>query len=550
MAVALADVRSVAGRLLATANSEELSSVVPADLIEEHLAVPRRRRMALKRPGFMAPPTAVSTAVAVTAALKALSEPDIQQAGSVMRDLLRAMERKDRAATASDIYHWGKDSSPFLHAVHLAALGPSMRPSHQLRYRTIREFPARPASGSQLTARRLKKAPTMFWPAWTIRLTPASGVSHIALQPTLSSALLMIGSRSERDDAAGQLGSATDKTTISRILQVLRDDRCWPDIHRALDRLAGYLDDHNTPIDYERRRNLDYRYLLPHEQWLDIRQRLKITTGGERQWRIARCVLFQRISGLPVEADTSIAPGDTHFRVELGSFPARQTPEIAEELKDVARRFLAGHGIDDEPISWQPPLELLQGLDLPGHDPQDVDVRRLHQLVRSGRTSLERVVTTLGSTYDAVRHVLEENPAPQTRIAAPSKHAARQALSAGEFSRLYRQKRLSLHAISELTGFSRGTLTTLASEYGIALRPAGGRPRHEMVERDWLFEEYVVQRRPLSELAQERGVSKATMRTWARLTASPCALPEGQATGSRFAQPASQKRPPLSSDPP
>ncbi|MFF3515382.1 hypothetical protein [Streptomyces sp. NPDC002573] len=195
--------------------------------------------MALKRPGFMAPPTAVSTAVAVAAALKALSEPDIQQAGSIMRDLLRPMKREDRTATASDIYHWGKDSSPFLHAVHLAALGPSMRPSHQLRYRTITAFPARPASGSQLTARRLNKVPTMFWPAWTIRLTPASGVSHSALQPTLSSALLMIGSRSERDDAAGQLGSATDKATISRILQVLRDDHCWPDIHRALDRLAG-----------------------------------------------------------------------------------------------------------------------------------------------------------------------------------------------------------------------------------------------------------------------------------------------------------------------
>ncbi|WP_226967404.1 hypothetical protein [Streptomyces phaeolivaceus] len=105
MAVALADVRTVASRLLATANSEELSSVVPGDLIDEHLSVPRGRRMALKRPGFMAPSTAVSTAVAITAVLKALSEPDIQQAGSIMRDLLRAMEREDRAVTASDIYH-------------------------------------------------------------------------------------------------------------------------------------------------------------------------------------------------------------------------------------------------------------------------------------------------------------------------------------------------------------------------------------------------------------------------------------------------------------
>ncbi|WP_193241607.1 LysR family transcriptional regulator [Streptomyces phaeolivaceus] len=127
--------------------------------------------------------------------------------------------------------------------------------------------------------------------------------------------------------------------------------------------------------------------------------------------------------------------------------------------------------------------------------------------------------------------MLEENPAPQTRIAAPSKHAARQVLSAGEFSRLYRQKRLSLQEISELTGFSRGTLTALALEYGIALRPAGGRPRHEMVERDWLLEEYVIQRRPLSELAQERGVSKATMCTWARLHRIPMRSSGGASHG-------------------
>ncbi|GAA2653265.1 TniQ family protein [Streptomyces vastus] len=527
VAVALADVRTVASRLLATANPGKLSSVLPADLIEEHLAVPRGRRMALKRPGFMAPPTAASTAVAITAALKALIEPDIQQAGSIMRDLLQAMEREDRAAIASDIYHWGKDSSPFLHAVHLAALGPSMRPSHQLRHRTISDFPARPASGSQLTARRLHKVPTMFWPAWTLRLTPASGVSHTALQPTLSSALLIIGSKSERDDAAGQLGSATDKATISRILQVLQDDHCWPDIHRALDRLAGYLDDHNTPIDYERRRNLNYRHLLPHEQWLDIRQRLKITTGGERQWRITRCVLFQRISGLPVEADAPIAPGDTHFRVELGSFPARQTPELAYELDNAARMFLARQGIDNEPVSWEPPLDLLHGLTLPGPDPAEINIGSLHRLIRAGRPSLEPVAARLGTTYDTVRHVLQEHPAPRTRIAAPSKHAARQALSATEFTRLYQHERLSIHQISELTGFSRGTLTALATEYGITLRPAGSQPRHQIVDRDWLHEQYVVQRRTLPDLARERGVSKATMRTWARLHQIPMRPPGG-----------------------
>ena len=117
--------------------------------------------------------------------------------------------------------------------------------------------------------------------------------------------------------------------------------------------------------------------------------------------------------------------------------------------------------------------------------------------------------------------MLGEHPAPHTRIAAPSKHAARQDLLAEEFSRLYEHERLSLDQISKLTGFSRGTLTALAAEYCVALRPAGGKPRHQMVDRDWLFEQYVLHTRPLPDLAREKGMSNANMRRWAQIHQIP-----------------------------
>jgi transposase-like protein len=168
-----------------------------------------------------------------------------------------------------------------------------------------------------------------------------------------------------------------------------------------------------------------------------------------------------------------------------------------------------------------------QLLRLPGPDPAEIDIGRLHRLIRAGRPSLEPVAAELGTTYDAVRHVLQQHPAPLTRIADPSKHAARQALYTAEFTRLYQHERLSINQISELTGFQRGTLTALAAEYGIPLRPAGSQPRHQIVDRDWLVEQYVEQRRPLSDLAQERGVSKATMRVWARFHRIPMRFPGG-----------------------
>ncbi|MGY2118618.1 hypothetical protein ACW9HR_32320 [Nocardia gipuzkoensis] len=60
------------------------------------------------------------------------------------------------------------------------------------------------------------------------------------------------------------------------------------------------------------------------------------------------------------------------------------TPQLAHALNDHAREFLATRGIDDEPPAWQPPTELLHGLSLPGPDPADIDIARLHSPTMPG----------------------------------------------------------------------------------------------------------------------------------------------------------------------
>ncbi|WP_231976000.1 helix-turn-helix domain-containing protein [Streptomyces sp. 3214.6] len=173
--------------------------------------------------------------------------------------------------------------------------------------------------------------------------------------------------------------------------------------------------------------------------------------------------------------------------------------------------------------SWQPPLTLLSGLELPGPDPDQIDVPRLHQLIRQRKNPVQHAADTFSTSIEAIRLVLDEQPAPAlppTEAAAKAtgrtRFRARQEVSRKTLSRLYLDEYRSLQQIADLTGFSRKVLTELAREYGIPLRdgPQDYRPRGT-VEREWLVEQYVVRRRTLPDLAREMGMSTANMARWA-----------------------------------
>ncbi|MFF1795829.1 LysR family transcriptional regulator [Kitasatospora sp. NPDC058263] len=409
--------------------------------------------------------------------------------------------------------------------MHLAALAPSFRPSDQLRFRTVTAMPSRPNLTDTELTRRARYIPSTFWSPWTVRLTPSEGVYPRALAPVLASTLLIIGGWTSLDDAARHLGAVADGIDISQILQLLNDQPQWPDTMTALICLADYLDSNDIPIDYQRRRRLDYSILLPHELWLDICRRTGTSPGQGRREQIIRCRLFQRISGLPTEG----APGyrkvdEVPFRAEAARAAVLQTPELAEELERAARDFLTDHGIYDEPVTWQPPTSLLDGLDLPGPDPARIDVPHLHQLIRQRKNPAQYAARALDTSVETIRHVLDEHPAPAppptesvARATGAIRRQARQNVLKETFVRLYLDEHQSLKQIAALTGFSRSVLTGLAREYGIPLRdgPQDYKPRGT-IERDWLIEQYVNCRRTLADLAREKGMSTANMARWAK----------------------------------
>ncbi|MEV7865361.1 TniQ family protein [Streptomyces sp. NPDC088124] len=524
----LADIRALGIRVLSDLPAAVLREQMPADIAEAHLVtdpVVPRTEQAADRPGFMAPPRAADTAVAVTMALGILEQPGIHSAGEALRVLLEAVREELTQISATSIDDWGQGISPVLQSVHLAALAPSLRPSEHLRYRMTTETPRRPARTTRDIEERARKIPTTFWQSWTVRLTPPAGIHGRALAPVLAALLLIPDSRTSLDQAAGLVGDVTDGIEISRLLQELDDLPQWPDIVTVLDRLADHLDANGTPIDYGRRRLLDYTGLLPHDRWLEICRRTGTPPGSGRRERIVRSQLFRRLSGLPAESVPDDLGGldSAEFRAASLHFTALQTPELAHALQQEALGFLASHHIHDEPVTWQPPATLLAGLSLPGPDPAQVDLPRLHQLVRERRHPVQHAAQVLGTTVEAIRHVLDEDPAPAppltkntARATGRIRQRARQAIPAERFTQLYLEEHRSLQQIATLTGFSRRALTDLAKEYGIPLREGPqDYKRRGAIERDWLIEQYVHRRRTLPDLARETGMSTANMARWA-----------------------------------
>jgi hypothetical protein len=244
--------------------------------------------------------------------------------------------------------------------------------------------------------------------------------------------------------------------------------------------VADYLHNHTCPIDYQRRRTLDYTALLPEAAWRDICAAARIICT-DTSLHLTQSHLYAVLTGSPIRD----APGyldNPIFAAAVPAYPARLTPVAAAALQTAAHEFLHRAGIA-EPLTWQPPRRLLDGLVLPGADPDTINIAALHHLIEH-REPLSTVARQLNSTPEAVRHVLTLHPA---NVGPPSTTPALSALAAKlppeKFAALYRQKRTTLRDIAARYHADRKTVAALAPQYGLDPPP---NPRlHEQLDRHW-----------------------------------------------------------------
>ncbi len=523
----LTDIRAVAGRILKYATADEFEHVVPPDLLTAYRAVQAQpnprfgRPHAEQRPGLTAPAHAATTAVGVTAALTILSAPTIASAGEAMRWLVTSARNRGLSVNATTIAG-SRRTTQVLAAVQLTALAPLLNPGDQLRYRIGTSLPRRPDTDSSRVERVAERIPTMLWPEWSLRLA-IPGCFQRQMRPALSIALLLVGTRVRLRDAADLLDSPIPGQSVPHVLRKLYQCSRWEHVREGLIRLGDYLHTTDTPINYRRRRHLDYSGLLPAAEWTRICRDTGTPGGSAARAKSVRYYLVERLTGTPVKASQP-----TRGRIEAlrkaAEFPRHLTPELSNALLDHARNFLATQGITDEPVTWHPSTDLVHGLDLPGRDPASVDIPALHQLIRQKRHRLAAAAERLNVTLDDVRHSLERHPAPAAtqpppRRSGPTPFAyrtAKLALPRETLVELYHGERNSLRDIGASIGVSRQTITRLARDYGIELRELGRSTTYD-IDGDWLYEQYVDKRRSLEDIAAESGMSVANMARWARV---------------------------------
>jgi uncharacterized protein YidB (DUF937 family) len=337
----------------------------------------------------------------------------------------------------------------------------------------------------------------------------------------LAMLLLTVGNRAPEAEIArelglGRFGPLWARNQCSQVAALLHGHRLWTNIATALTRLADYLTDQPSPIDYARRRRVDYRKLLPENEWAPIFEatdfgRLDCARTGQR----IRTWLFQRISMQPAEMSPVTAattdPADCHREtVEL------LAPPIADRLDEIAARFLQQHNIVDEPLTWSPPLSLVADLELPGPDVGALSIEHLHRAILDRPRSIDDAAHTIGVRPLVVRHLLErspllrpvcrgqQRPKKQTRL-----DRARLQLTRAELAHLYEQQKWTFFAIAKHFGIDPSVVKQLALEYGIHVAPASAPPYP--VDAAWLHQAYVVNRRTLADLAREAGVSRHTL---------------------------------------
>jgi hypothetical protein len=478
---ALNDITALAGLVLAYPEKTELHKRLPFDLLAtyvEHGPCPAirsnpnmiRRRMPL-------PASPLTAAVAAVVSLQVLEQTDVVAGGNAMRWLISRPGSHKPTASPRTTIGVSAGTTDILDAVQIKAFAPMLGACDQLRYRCVSDFPRPPANDAETSVRLIRGVPSALWPAWSLRAAPP-GASYYLMPAVLACAVLLVGTSMSVSEAVGHLGSATRAQTVTWFLNQMSGQVYWPHICTALLRLSAYLDRHPVPIDYARRRALDYSGLLPDPEWRRVCRDTHTQQGAAAKAHAARCYLFETISGCPARQLPNDGTAQTSSVVQspgAGDFALGLTPQLAARLHTAGQQFLSGYSIH-EPLTWHPPLRLLDGLDLPGDDPARVDLGTVHHLANQPRITIGSIARQLDTTIDVVRHLLIQHPAAlqladgQRPRRSKTSAALRATMSAETLTELYHHQGLSIVAIAKQFGTSTGTVTRIAADQQITLR--------------------------------------------------------------------------------
>jgi hypothetical protein len=389
-----------------------------------------------------------------------------------------------------------------------------------------------PSADTAAVRRRAAKTPALLWPTWQVRLDP--GV-RLNLGSALSVALMLVDSPIDLTTASGKyLHGLIEQPVTTHVLQALRDAPQWEGIQLALIRLADYLDHHDVPIDYARRRRLDYTHLLPAAQWKQVCNDALLQPGYGRRHQLARSFLFERISGLPYERLPG-SPGPSHaFNTTFKRFPFLLTPTCwpASIAPPTTSSRAAACSASHSPGSHPPNFWTVSSC--PGPTPK-TSISKISTAGWRTETPPE-IAQALGTDLPILRLALINDPVPAQQVTRANSHTARKGRSRSRNNRsewrkqtglqtarrlipkdlledLYVQQGQSFQKIGEDRGLHPRDVSPLVDEYGL--------PRHNhcpggKVNPEWLHTQYIELNRTITDIADDADVSFTVVMRWLR----------------------------------
>lgn len=475
--VFLRDLTAVGQRMLRYGPVSGLRTRLPPELWEglRHAASQRSLR-ADTAPTWILTARSPVTVVAAAACLAAPVLFSVSQATAGRRLDWFVRSMRDRGLTVSpSSIGWGRNVSNALIGVQLSSLATQLGPIDYLRYRACSSRPYR--RGATAVPRSI---PGLLWPSWALAF-PSPGIGFEQKRSALSVATILVGSRTPARSACASLGDATSPQAVSRVLQTLHAQPDWAEHANRLVQLSDMLTADAGPVDYERRRSLDYTGLLPESLWRNICRDLGVPAGRAIKADLHRCWLFERISGSPARCSPH-AVNRPDFSARLAELPRTLTPEMATALNHAAREFLISSGISNEPLAWTPGTDVAGGSEESDFGWPIVLVEDVHRILASEDLSLGAIARRLEVEIGVVRALLSSHPAPRLaadtgrRPACGVTALAAKALSRDQFHDLYVHQCRGLAEIGAQIGVSRQVVTRLARRYGIPVR-AAHRPR-------------------------------------------------------------------------
>ena len=442
----IADLCALGGRILRYPNLDELRRLTSDAVIAEFLIA--REEAAFSYRGVTADSSAVASGIAAAAAGSILSAADPAEAAGRMRWLIAFNRRHGLSVSATNI-GWGRGISATLRSAQLSALSSYLSASDKLRYRT-HSTPSRPPH-PRSAPERARWLPSLLWPPLCLNVR-CDGVGFSQVRSALAVAVVLVGSRISLSAAAELLGSATSARAASRVLQLIGCSSNAAEVWRTLGALADQLDAERAPIDYARRRTLSCGNLLPESVWTEICLSSGISPGRGPRLALARCWLYERITGSP-GSRARWAIDSPEFRSKLADLPILLNSEFITTADSYAGHFLAEQAVTDEPVAW-----------VPATVPHCWESGAVSDPVRGHRAAvnLSRVLRESNLAAGLV-------PSGGSRGVC----AARRILPRESLEVHYIGQRQSLAHIAIRYGLSRQMVTRLAHNYGIAIRSPG-----------------------------------------------------------------------------